>query len=190
MGETDKDTHSIYTSLAVTAYLSENFEDAIKYNKKAMEYSTEKVKNMVNHCNLGTLYRKMGQYDESLKYLSEAIKINPNNTACIGSYCVLLYHLKRFDEAIIYLKKCVENKDDDGDSELLPECLYIYAQILFDRNEFEKSNAKCIESISCDNFSGYKDKNKIYHLMSNNYSKLSQHDEAKRYVLKANNCNH
>eukprot|EP01084_Bolivina_argentea_P290049 498164_1 len=189
LARNDEEKGEIYTSLGVNEYLERNMKNAINYGKQALKCfsSTDVADGMViTLSNLGKYYYKINQYEQSFQYLSKAIGINSHYISCVGNYAIILYYLKRFDESVVYLKRCIQRKDEIKDFEMLPDCLYIYGMILNNRNEFDKSNEMCLEAIKCDYFQKYKDKKQIYMLLSDNYSKLLQYEKAQQYLMQAN----
>ena len=73
------------------------------------------------------------------------------------------------DEAIFYLKKCIENIEVIHDQELIVNCLYIYGQILYDKGKYKECNKKCLEIMNKKQFKNYNGKHEIYELIRQSY---------------------
>jgi len=71
--------------------------------------------NIVALNDLGYLYAEQGKYlQRSLKMVTRAIEGEPDNAAYMDSVGWALYKLKRYDEAIGYLRRAAGTKEPDG----------------------------------------------------------------------------
>eukprot|EP01083_Nonionella_stella_P062181 161755_1 len=178
----DEDKAKIYTNFGVNAYFQGNLDDAIQFTKDALSLDVPLKTTAIRRNNMGKYYYKMGEYDKSLVYLKEAIEISPNFPDINGNYGIILYYTRDCNGAIGYLDRCLAKKDRVDDRELIVDCLFVYAQILFERKQFEATVKKCEDIISSDDFGKYKSKDNVYYLVTKAYRHLHQYHEALRYL--------
>ncbi len=68
--------------------------------------------NFVICANYGTFFCQQGQYEEGIRYLKKVVHIFPNYIEANENLCTALLKQKKFDEAIIYLTKALQTRND------------------------------------------------------------------------------
>lgn len=105
-----------------------NIDEAIKYYKQVLalwdDYGS-------NH-NLACCYHMKGRYQLAEQCFSRSLQIK-NRASSHCDYALLLWHLGRFEEAIVHCYAAIEWKNDDsslmytmGERHFLGECLQIH----------------------------------------------------------------
>jgi len=83
-----------------------NYEEAIKYNKRAFEIRQDEH----NLHSLGLAYKEMGDYDNAIDYLKRSLDVNPKHSYAWFDLGLIYEDLKKSKEAIECFEKAVESK--------------------------------------------------------------------------------
>ena len=159
-----------------------NVDESILRTKKALEYEPDEP---VRLSNLGYFYFVKGNYAESYKCLTKSIEVHPYGTLVNGNMANLLYAMNRYDESIPFFEESLAIYEDRKHPEVGPKCLENYANVLYLRQRYKKSNEKLYELIWRHDFGQHPDKNAVYWLMSRNFEKMRNIKKAIQYVKKA-----
>ncbi len=96
-GEDDYKVAKGYNNLAIYSKRTGKFDEALEYNKKALNISEKvldsldpRISSIIN--NLSTLYKEKGDYDEALKYSKRAIRITLNTKPLNSNLLAKKYH--------------------------------------------------------------------------------------------------
>ena len=82
---------------------------------------------------------KIQKFELSLKYLQKTLDIEPEIALTNGNLGNCLCELKRYDEAIPYLKKSLSKYIDINHPDVRPKYLENYANILYLKNNYKES---------------------------------------------------
>ena len=170
LADNDDDKLILYKALARNCYLNNNIDEAIKYTKRVFKFDISIHKTAIPLNNLGKYYCKKREYKEGYKCLCKAIKIDSETPDINGNFGIVLYHLHRINESIIYLEKCINGGDKCDDPEVIIDCLYVYGLILFQQCKYNESIQKLEKILNRNNYrewNQYRKKEKIYCLMTN-----------------------
>lgn len=87
------------------------FEDALQKLNTALEQVTknESITRIANiHSSIGNCYSQLNQTDVALKYLHQAIKIDPNSSRAYYNLAMIYFENNRTDQFVEYLEKALE----------------------------------------------------------------------------------
>eukprot|EP01083_Nonionella_stella_P193094 713483_1 len=171
-----------YIGLGMVYYKLSDYDEAIAHTKRALFFD-DKCAIALN--NLGYLYLMRREYELSYEYLIQCIAVCPEHDSTNGYLGNCLYEMKKYDDAVVYLKKSLEKESDLNDPMVGPICLENYANILFMNKEYAECVIICEQLIQRDGFCKHKNKDKIYFLISANSVHLNDLDMALEYGLKA-----
>ena len=60
------------------------------------------------HHNLGLKYYREKKYDEAVRELEQAVKLDPRNATIVNNLGFTLYRFEKYDESVIWLRKAIE----------------------------------------------------------------------------------
>ncbi|CAD6490910.1 MAG: Tetratricopeptide repeat protein [Candidatus Argoarchaeum ethanivorans] len=92
----------LYMSLALSYLKLQDFDEGNEYFEKALrirERLNDTFGMSIDYARLGNFYTFKKNYNEAIKYLKEAIRINPDDAEAHNNLGLLLKDLKRFNEA-------------------------------------------------------------------------------------------
>ena len=113
-----RDPHCLH-ELGVTYYMKENYGKALECFNEALdqveligaEITFNEWEPLLN--NLGHVYRKLENYEQSLVYHRKALSIAPRSAATYSAVALAYCYLGNFKEAIVYLHRCLSLRQDD-----------------------------------------------------------------------------
>lgn len=118
-------------NLGIEASKKENYEEAIKYYKKAVEIDSEFA---FAYDNLGISYRKIGKYNEAIEAYKNSSRIDPYSVTPLQNIAIAYQYVKEYEKSIEAYKKLAELDSEN------PEVFYgighVYSTYL---NEHEKA---------------------------------------------------
>ena len=120
-----------YYKLAYACELNGNYNDAINFYKNSESLGFADKKSLYN--NLGVVYLKVNNTNESEKYLLKALEDNKNDKIIINNLLRCYLHSRNQDKAEVYYNKAeqINSKDDSF--------IYNKAEFLIAINKFEES---------------------------------------------------
>jgi tetratricopeptide (TPR) repeat protein len=83
-------------------YKKNDFDFAISCFKKSLEFWSEDIESMLA---LANTYSELSQPEKSVYWLSEGLKISPDNPIFIYNYANALFDMDKFQEALDYYQK-------------------------------------------------------------------------------------
>ncbi|QQY83928.1 tetratricopeptide repeat protein [Tamlana sp. s12] len=98
---------SIYHTMALDYIAIEDYENALKYNFKALaiEHDNQAVLN-----NIGNLLLQVKDYDLALKYLDKCHEINPNNYHAFFNKAKLYLETGDYQKALSFIEKTIADQ--------------------------------------------------------------------------------
>jgi tetratricopeptide (TPR) repeat protein len=121
--------------MGLLEYAMNNYEEAIKYFKRALIQNDEKASLYINLCNC---YIKTNQLPEAIKTGLKFKKINPDLLMCLGD---AYYRNKEYKKASNYLKQAIENNIN---------CLQVMlnlVQVYLELNDYEMAHYYAIKAV-------------------------------------------
>ena len=128
--EKSKNPQSYY-KLAYACELNGNYNDAIFFYKNSESLGFVDKKSIYN--NLGVVYLKVNNTNESEKYLLKALEINENDKIIINNLLRCYIHSRNFDKAEIYYRKAEKISSQDD------AFIYNKAEFLITNNKFKEA---------------------------------------------------
>jgi tetratricopeptide (TPR) repeat protein len=116
--------------LGIDESKKENYEEAIKYYKKAIKIDPNFA---FAYDNIGISYRKLGNYKEAINYYEKSLKIDPNGITPLQNIAVAYQYTKEYDKSIKTYKKLAEI--DPQNPEVFYGIGHVYTSYL---KEYEK----------------------------------------------------
>lgn len=98
-----------YNHLALYYKNEKNYDMAISYFKKALEYDPYYF---AVYNNLGTLYHDKNEYESAIEWYMKGLKINPSSHQLYYNIGFAYHKLGKLDDAIDYYKKALVLKKD------------------------------------------------------------------------------
>lgn len=84
----------------IAARNSEEYDDAIKYLKKAIEITPDKIK---IYGNLGAIYKKQGKYDNAIVNFKKVIELDENEIWAIAPLVEIYFKKRDINECSVYI---------------------------------------------------------------------------------------
>ncbi len=115
---------SVYHSLGVMFHTSDNYENAMRYYKLALEASEEKGDSiLIKKCliNLGSIHSSLQDFEKAEQFMAQSLEIPYQKEMDYTTYANLgnLYvKQEKFDQAIDILLKATEENPDNPDSDV------------------------------------------------------------------------
>lgn len=120
----------IQYDLGIAESKKENYEEAIKYYKKAIEIDPNFA---FAYDNIGISYRKLGDYNKAIIYYKKSLKIDPNGITPLQNIAVVYQYTKEFEKAIKAYEKL--SKIEPENPEVFYGIGHVYVSYL---KEYEK----------------------------------------------------
>jgi superkiller protein 3 len=114
----------------ITANSTKNYDEAIRYFKKAVAVEPDYVK---GHINLGVAYSMMGDENMALEAFEEAVKVDSSSVEAWRNLGITYQTLKRYEDARGAYQKVVDLDPEDVDG------MFSLADMLFNEKEHEKA---------------------------------------------------
>ena len=111
--------------------------------------------------------------------------IEPEIALTNGNLGNCLCELKRYDEAIPYLKKSLSKYIDINHPDVGPKCLENYAKILYLKKDYKESIKFLNKLIDTREFEKNQNKDKIFSLFSKCYLELKDYHNSLKFANKA-----
>ena len=92
-------------------YYSQNYEDAIKFYKEAIELNPNCYE---AYSNRGVVYAQLKQYERAIQDFDKSILINPNYSEAYSNLGVAHSELKQYELSIQYFNKAIELNPDNA----------------------------------------------------------------------------
>lgn len=105
-----------FYNIALEYYIQGKYKKAIEFSKKALKVKTSYLD---AHLLLANTYSKLGKNDKTELYLTNALKIEPNNTNVIRGLIYFYYHKKRYRDCMQALERYLSLKPEDYKIQLL-----------------------------------------------------------------------
>ncbi len=118
-----------WIDLAYDHALSGNYEKAIEYYEKILEVEKNNIAVLIN---ASTAYHKIGQSTNALKYVNDALKIDPNSFEALCNKATILLVGEHFEEALEIYKKTLSTRPD-------PAIMHSIATICRNLGHYEKT---------------------------------------------------
>eukprot|EP01084_Bolivina_argentea_P174198 301741_1 len=177
-----KQKSNVYQLIASMCFYKNDLESGIVYLEKALSI-TPNDDFLLN--NLGYYYYVSKQYKLSYQNLLKSLEINSDTDLTNGTLGNCLYEMKRYDEAAVYLKISLSRKADIEHPDVGPKCMENYANILYDKGNYQECVDLCNKLIVRDNFGKNANRDKVYFLMCKSLDHLKQFKDALEYARSA-----
>ncbi len=181
--EDSPDYASILIKLGNLYLLSGDNHNAVEYYNKSIRYNQFRVEALFG---IGKAYSVLGDYDNSIRYLKEALEESMEKKCRAGllnflAYCYMC--LKDFDEGERILKESIDISRKINNPELEAEALYYYATLEWFKGGYDKGIKICLELLVLCKNNGL-DKQSAYtaNLLSSFYIKTGDIDNGLRYI--------
>lgn len=160
----------IYNNLAINHFLKKNFEISKEYFIKSIDSS----KSYFNLLNFGIYYLYFGDIDNSLKFISKAREVIPDEWQTNYFLGIICFKLEKFNESIKYFDKVYIDKPD-----FFPVYLYL-SKIYKKLNNFEKaiSYLKKLSFIEDRLFYNFFEMANIYQLQNDDLESISFYEKS------------
>ncbi len=99
-----------YKEYAVLKFEKKEYDEAIKYFKKAYEIKKDDYEVLAN---LGNVYAAKKDYDNAVKYLKEAYALKRDDYRMPQALAEVLYDKKDYKQALKYINEAIKLKGDD-----------------------------------------------------------------------------
>lgn len=144
-----------YETIAAQYKESNDYRNAIKYQKKAIKLNPHNEK---HHYNLGVMYKNAGKKKKAVSSYKRAISINPEYPLPYLNLGDLYFSLGNFKSAVHFLKKAIENGKKS------PAILIKIGDAHADLKEFDQALSKYTEAIKLDanNIDAYNNMGLVY----------------------------
>ena len=100
----DRNHFNSRSLMATISAINKNYKQAKDFLHQALEIEP---KNLGTIMNLGTAYKELGEFDESIKFYNKVLEIDPNHVNANYNIAVVFYKLGKATEAKKYLEKTV-----------------------------------------------------------------------------------
>jgi len=130
-----KDTNQVvqfYSILGEVYYRQNRYKKSDYYFDRVLEIQPNNVMVLNNYSYYLSIRNE--KLENALKYSKRTLVQHPNNPTYLDTYAWILFKLKRYSEALIYIEKAIKY-----DSEIGFEVLEHYGDILFHNNKIEKA---------------------------------------------------
>ena len=117
--------------------------------------------------------------------MQKTLDIDPERVLVNGNLANCLCELKRYDEAIPYLKRSLSKEDDIIHPDVGPKCLENYSKILYLKKNYVESVKLLDQLIDRKDFETNQNEDKIFCLLSKCYLQLKECDNSLKFVNKA-----
>lgn len=98
-------------SKGTASMLSEKYEEAIVYFKKAIDLNPDFIE---AYYNLGITYEKLDKHKDSVEALKKAIQLDPNRANAHYALGYAYYRLEKYDDAVVTFKQSIKIKPDSA----------------------------------------------------------------------------
>ena len=122
-----------HVGLGTVGLLNQSFDIAVLHFQKAIGLSPD---DEMANLGLGLSFEGMEEYTESMKWVKQALKLNPQNPAAIYSLVKASYVLEKFDDADKFLRIYLSNNTKDLNIR------YTLAGVLFKKNQLEDAQTE------------------------------------------------
>lgn len=103
-------TYEVYYNLGVTAYMEEQYDEAIKHYLCSIDINPEFT---WAYLNLSVCYFNIGRYDDSFYYANKCIEIDETVYQAYGRLGEYYKLVEKQDEAIVCYTKCLEADENN-----------------------------------------------------------------------------
>lgn len=115
--------------LGILYYLSNNYDEAIRHIRKALQFDSNDTTNFHAFYILGDALQKQGAFDEANIYYQKALFLNPESAEVYCNLGNIYKHKGQIDEAIIHYEKAIQINPG------LPESYYNLGEIASDKRQ-------------------------------------------------------
>lgn len=117
-----KNPADIYFQLGKESYNEKNYEESLEFFKKSIELNQDYYQ---AYHNLAQVYYRLGDVNNAILNLNNAIKINQEYIQGYYSLALVYYEQKEFDESIINLKKVIEYEPNNPNAHFDIAIMYV-----------------------------------------------------------------
>nr|QNO43339.1 cell division coordinator CpoB [Methanosarcinales archaeon ANME-2c ERB4] len=167
----------LYMSLAISYLKLDDFERGNEYFERALEVRLKLNDNIgmsIDYRRFGDFYVFKGEYADAIRYYREAIRADPDYAAAHTNLGVLLYDLRRYDEAENEYKEAIRIDPDDA------VVHYNLGVLLKELERHEEAEKEYIEAIRIDPNDAA-----VYNNFGNMLKDLKRYDEAEKEYREA-----
>jgi len=187
--EDKKIESNVYSSLAHTYYLYQDYEKAINYTLKAIEIQNEENDSIglsATYNNLAVIYKNTGAFNNALKYNLKSLEINKHfkdYNAIAKSYNnlgLVSEMIGDYKSAISYFKKAIELNVENERLNSAP--LRNLASYFFKTNQLDSSKYYYLKALTIENFKENNNiKKDIYNILLNISIKNKDFESSLKY---------
>lgn len=181
-----------YNLLGILNYKKGNYQQAIIYQKKALDLNskiTDILGIAINHTNLGNIYSDIHQFDLAEQSYLKALhaynilNINDNIAKCLSNIGILKFNQQQFIPAINQFKQALNIAEQTNNIELMALCYNNIGTTLTNLNQLDTAILYLDESVKLKNrLDNEFELADSYNNLAFAYSKLGNLKQAEYYI--------